>query len=153
MERRVLGCLLPLSGAYQSIGQRALRGIELAVSVHNSAAGVPPVQVIVKDTASDAGQTCRRCRNWNVKTFWASSGRWSMRKQSTGSTADGHADHRRHPERRSGGVGDYVFRNFITPLAQMRSLVSYAVGHLGSPTPSSFIRMKTTAARSWGFSR
>ena len=57
MERRVLGCLLPLSGSHQGIGQRALRGIELAVSIHNSVKGAPPEHVIVKDTASDAGQT------------------------------------------------------------------------------------------------
>jgi len=132
MERRVLGCLLPLSGAYQSIGQRALRGIELAVSVHNSAAGVPPVQVIVKDTASDAGQTLQALQELERENVLGVIGPLV------------HAEAINREAQRMGmpiiavtqkegvvGVGDYVFRNFITPLAQMRSLVSYAVGHLG----------------------
>jgi ABC-type branched-subunit amino acid transport system substrate-binding protein len=132
MERRVLGCLLPLTGAYQSMGQRALRGIELAVSVHNSSAGVPPVQVIVKDTGSDAGQTLQALQELERENVSGVIGPLV------------HAEAINREAQRMGmpiiavtqkegvvGVGDYVFRNFITPLAQMRSLVSYAVGHLG----------------------
>jgi ABC-type branched-subunit amino acid transport system substrate-binding protein len=132
MERRVLGCLLPLSGAYQSIGQRALRGVELAVSMHNSIKGVPPVQVVVKDTASDAGQTLRALQELERENVSGVIGPLV------------HAEAINREAQRMGvpviavtqkegvvGVGDYVFRNFITPSAQVRSLVSYAVGHLG----------------------
>jgi ABC-type branched-subunit amino acid transport system substrate-binding protein len=132
MERRVLGCLLPLTGAYQSMGQRALRGIELAVSMHNSATGVPPVQVIVKDTGSDAGQTLQALQELERENVSGVIGPLV------------HAEAINREAQRMGmpiitvtqkegvvGVGDYVFRNFITPSAQMRSLVSYAVGHLG----------------------
>ncbi|MGE5258678.1 MAG: penicillin-binding protein activator [Hyphomicrobiales bacterium] len=132
MERRVLGCLLPLTGAYQSIGQRALRGIELAVSLHNSLQGVPPVQVIVKDTASDAGQTMQALQELERENVSGVIGPLV------------HAEEVNREAQRMGmpiiavtqkegviGVGDYVFRNFITPAAQMRSLADYAAGHLG----------------------
>jgi branched-chain amino acid transport system substrate-binding protein len=132
MEPRVLGCLLPLTGAYQSIGQRALRGIELAVSLHNSSQGVPPVQVIVKDTASDVGQTLQALQELERENVSGVIGPLV------------HAEEINREAQRMGvpiiavtqkegviGVGEYVFRNFITPAAQMRSLASYAVGHLG----------------------
>jgi ABC-type branched-subunit amino acid transport system substrate-binding protein len=132
MERRVLGCLLPLSGSYQGVGQRALRGIELAVSMHNSVKGRPPVHVVVKDTASDAGQTLQALQELERENVSGIIGPMV------------HAEAISREAQRMGmpiiavtqkegvtGVGDYVFRNFLTPPAQMRSLASYAVGKLG----------------------
>jgi len=131
-ERRVLGCLLPLSGSYQTIGQRALRGIELAVSIHNSANPEIPVQVIVKDTASEADATLLALRELAHAGVSAVIGPMV------------HAEAVVHEAQAIGmpiiaitqkegvtGVGDHVFRNFITPAAQVRSLVAYAVTRLG----------------------
>jgi ABC-type branched-subunit amino acid transport system substrate-binding protein len=130
--RRVIGCLLPLSGSYQTIGQRALRGIELAASLHNSVSGVAPVQVLIKDTASEAGTTLQALRELERQGVSAVIGPMV------------HAELVVHEAQTMGlpiisitqkegvvGVGGYVFRNFITPAAQMRSLVAYAVGKLG----------------------
>lgn len=132
MERRVLGCLLPLSGSYQAIGQRALRGIELAVSQHNSEHPESSVQVIIKDTASEAGATLRALRELAQEGASAVIGPMV------------HAEAVAHEAQSMGmpiiaitqkggvvGTGDYVFRNFITPVAQVRSLVSHAVSRLG----------------------
>ena len=132
MERRVLGCLLPLSGSHQGVGQRALRGIELAVSIHNSVKGAPPVQVIVKDTASDAGRTLQALQELERENVSGIIGPMV------------HAEAISRDAQRMGmpimaitqkegvtGAGGFVFRNFLTPLAQMRSLVSYAVSKLG----------------------
>jgi len=132
MERRVLGCLLPLSGSHQGIGQRALRGIELAVSIHNSVKGAPPVHVIVKDTASDAGQTLQALQELERENVSGIIGPMV------------HAEAISREAQRMGmpiiaitqkegvtGTGGFVFRNFLTPQAQMRSLVSYAVNKLG----------------------
>jgi len=131
--RRVLGCLLPLSGSYQAIGQRALRGIELAVSLHNSGSGVAPVQVLMKDTASEAETTLRALRELEREGVSAVIGPMV------------HAEFVVHEAQAMGmpiisitqkegvvGVGDYIFRNFITPAAQMRSLAAYAVSKLGT---------------------
>lgn len=132
MERRVLGCLLPLSGSHQGVGQRALRGIELAVSMHNSVKGAPPVHVIIKDTASDAGQTLQALQELERENVSGIIGPMV------------HAEAISREAQRMGmpiiaitqkegvtGAGGFVFRNFLTPQAQMRSLVSYAVNKLG----------------------
>jgi branched-chain amino acid transport system substrate-binding protein len=132
LERRVVGCLLPLSGSYQAIGQRALRGIELAVSLHNSDSAAPPMQVIVKDTASEAQTTHQALRELEREGVSAVIGPMV------------HAEAVVHEAQAMGmpiititqkegvvGVGDYVFRNFITPAAQVRSLVAHAAGRLG----------------------
>jgi len=133
LERRVLGCLLPLSGSYQAIGQRALRGIELAVSRHNSGSGAAPVQVLMKDTGSEAETTLRALQELEREGVSAVIGPMV------------HAEHVVHAAQAMGmpiisitqkegvvGVGGYVFRNFITPAAQVRSLVAYAVSKLGA---------------------
>jgi ABC-type branched-subunit amino acid transport system substrate-binding protein len=132
VERRVLGCLLPLSGSYQGVGQRALRGIELAVSMHNASKEGPPVQVIVKDTASDADRTLQALQELERENVSGVIGPMV------------HAEAVSREAQRMGmpmlaitqkegvtGAGDYVFRNFLTPQAQVRSLVSYAVAKLG----------------------
>lgn len=133
LERRVLGCLLPLSGSYQAIGQRALRGIELAVSRHNSGSGAAPVQVLMKDTGSEAETTLRALQELEREGVSAVIGPMV------------HAEHVVHAAQAMGmpiisitqkegvvGVGGYVFRNFITPAAQVRSLAAYAVSKLGA---------------------
>ncbi len=133
LERRVVGCLLPLSGSYQAIGQRALRGIELAVSLHNSDSAAAPMQIIIKDTASEAQTTLRALRELDREGVSAVIGPMV------------HAEAVVHEAQAMGmpiititqkegvvGVGDYVFRNFITPAAQVRSLVAYAVTKLGA---------------------
>jgi ABC-type branched-subunit amino acid transport system substrate-binding protein/outer membrane protein assembly factor BamD (BamD/ComL family) len=131
-ERRAVGCLLPLSGSYQAIGQRALRGVELAVSLHNSDRAAAPLQIIVKDTASEAQATLLALRELEREGVSAVIGPMV------------HAEAVVHEAQAMGlpiititqkegvvGVGNYVFRNFITPAAQVRSLVAYAVTNLG----------------------
>lgn len=132
-ERHILGCLLPLTGDYQSIGQRALRGLELAISQVDSRAGAPAVHMIVKDTGSDPGQTIAALRELAAENVAAVIGPVV------------HAEAAAPEAQRLGipliaitqkegvtGIGDHVFRNFITPRAQVRSLVDYAVGKLGA---------------------
>jgi ABC-type branched-subunit amino acid transport system substrate-binding protein len=128
---RSVGCLLPLSGNYQSIGQKALRGIELAASMHNAAGGVP-VNVVVKDTESDAGRTLQALQELAHENVFGVVGPLVHAE-----TVNREAERLGLPmiavTQKEGviGVGDYVLRNFITPAAQVRSLVDYAVGTLG----------------------
>jgi ABC-type branched-subunit amino acid transport system substrate-binding protein len=132
MEKRVLGCLLPLSGSYQAIGQRALRGVELAVNLHNSAVGEAPVRMLIKDSTSNAASTLQALQELNREQVLAVIGPLV------------HAETAAQEAQRLGipivtitqkesvvGIGDYVFRNFITPGGQVRAMVSYAVGKLG----------------------
>jgi ABC-type branched-subunit amino acid transport system substrate-binding protein len=50
---RTVGLLLPLSGRGRALGERALRGALLGADVIEPAGGVAPVELRVRDTASD----------------------------------------------------------------------------------------------------
>jgi ABC-type branched-subunit amino acid transport system substrate-binding protein/outer membrane protein assembly factor BamD (BamD/ComL family) len=128
---RTVGCLLPLSGGYQSIGQKALRGIELAAGMHHAAGG-PPVNVIVKDTESDAGRTLQALQELERENAFAVVGP-VVHAEAVNREAQRLELPMIAVTQKDGvvGVGDYVFRNFITPAAQVRSLAAYAVGTLG----------------------
>ncbi len=131
-ERHILGCLLPLTGAYQTIGQRALRGLELAISQIDSRGGAPAVHMIVKDTASDPDKTLAALQELAAENVSAVIGPIVHAE-----AAAPEAQRLRIPmiaiTQKDGvvGVGDYVFRNFITPRAQVRSLVDFVLGRLG----------------------
>ena len=127
-----LGALLPLSGDYQAIGQKAMRGIELAVSQYNARGAPPLVRLVVKDTASEEAETLQALRDLDRENATAVIGPLV------------HAEAAAREAQRLGlpmiaitqrdqlvGLGTYVFRNFVTPKAQVRSLAAYAVGSLG----------------------
>lgn len=131
-ERHRLGCLLPLTGAYQSIGQRALRGLELAISQIDTRGGGPAVHMIVKDTASDPGRTLAALQELAAENVSAVIGP-IVHAESVAPEAQRLQIPMIAITQKEGviGVGDYVFRNFITPRAQVRSLVDYVSGRLG----------------------
>ena len=59
---QTIGCLLPLSGAYQLYGQRALSGIELALSLMLSGEDSLPIRLVIKDTASEDSRAVQAVR-------------------------------------------------------------------------------------------
>ncbi len=56
-NRYTIGCLLPLSGPYEVFGNRALKGIELALAQFSSQSDTPPINIIVKDSGADPDKT------------------------------------------------------------------------------------------------
>ena len=133
LERRVLGCLLPLTGSYQAIGQRALRGIELAVSLHNSESPAASAQVLIKDTASEPHATLAALRELEREGVAAVIGPM-VHAETVAQEAQAMGLPIVALTQKEGvvGTGNYVFRNFITPAAQMRSLAGHAVTKLGA---------------------
>lgn len=126
-----VGCVLPLTGSYAAFGQRALNGIELALSHAGQIGDGIPFNVIVKDSRSDADASVKAVNELDRQKVGAILGPMSASEAAAaGAQArgipilvftqrDGVAD-----------IGPYVFRNFITPQMQVRSLVSYAVEEL-----------------------
>jgi ABC-type branched-subunit amino acid transport system substrate-binding protein len=127
-----IGCLLPLSGPYKTYGDKALQGIELALNEYHRANREKPVHIIVKDTASDpfqAVQAVRELDEANVSAIIGpiiSAEPAAMEAQSRGipivlfTQKD---DVTR--------IGDFVFRNFITPRMQIEPLVAYTLKEMG----------------------
>ena len=130
--RYTIGCLLPLSGSYQSYGQRALRAIELAFSLFGNQQAYPAFELAIKDTASDPLKAAQAVAELHTAGAAAIIG-----PIVTAAPAVKAAQELGIPivvlNQKSGvtEAGDYVFRNFITAPMQMETLVAYAVEELG----------------------
>jgi len=134
-QQHVIGCLLPLTGRYGSIGRQALMGIELALSRRRAAPGRSPITVLIKDTESNPAKALKcvgELADAQVSAILGPiiSAEGAIRRaqqekipivaltQKQGVTA----------------LGDYVFRNFITPKMQAEAIVSHATEVLGLET-------------------
>ncbi|BBO67548.1 hypothetical protein DSCA_14780 [Desulfosarcina alkanivorans] len=128
-----VGCVLPLSGAYAIYGQRALNGIELALSQSGEAGNGIPFKLVIEDSRSDPGASVKAVDQLDEQKVGAILG-----PMSASETAAASAQARGIPilvfTQREGipDIGTYVLRHFITPDLQVRALVSFAVEELGA---------------------
>lgn len=127
-----IGCLLPLSGAYETYGQRALNAVEMALSLQQTTDRALPIKLVVKDTASDDIRAAAAVREL------AQAGVGAIIGPMATALAAAHEAQRlnipivtftQKPEITA--TGDFVFRHFITPHNQVKTLVEYFVGELG----------------------
>jgi branched-chain amino acid transport system substrate-binding protein len=132
LGRYTVGCLLPLSGPYQSVGYRALNGIELALERFSAETHDPQVNIIVKDSAGSPDQTRIAMQELIDEQVAAIIG-----PIITAEVAAAEAQKNKIPiitltqKENITSIGDYVFRNFITPQMQVNALVDYATLSLG----------------------
>jgi outer membrane PBP1 activator LpoA protein len=64
-KRRLIGCLLPLTGPYEAFGNRALKGIQFALDQFNAQSNQPAFEIIVKDTRSDPETAIKAIRQFD----------------------------------------------------------------------------------------
>jgi branched-chain amino acid transport system substrate-binding protein len=132
LGRYTVGCLLPLSGPYQAVGQRALRGIELALERFSLTTPEPQVKIVVKDSGGNPDQTRMAMQELIDAQVAAIIG-----PIITAEVAAAEAQENKIPiitltqKDNITSIGDYVFRNFITPEMQVTALVEYATRWLG----------------------
>ncbi|MDY6824242.1 MAG: penicillin-binding protein activator [Thermodesulfobacteriota bacterium] len=136
-ERHALGCVLPLTGKYKVFGNRALDGIQFAfrqfLADHSGNAFDPPVKLVIEDSGSDKAQAVTAVKKLIEQKKVAA----IIGPLITSEAAILEAQKRHVPiialtqEQDIPAIGDYVFRNFLTPDMQVRALVSYAVDTLG----------------------
>lgn len=128
-----VGCLLPMSGGYHDYGARALRGAQLALSRYSALNPEAQVRLIVKDTASDPQTAIRGVQELAQEKATAIVG-----PLITATEAAKEAQQLGIPiitltqKQNIVEIGDYVFRNFLTPRLQARTLASYATQELGA---------------------
>ncbi len=131
-QRTTIGCLLPLSGRYKVYGNRALKGIEFAMAQINSRTENEPVQLIIKDTGSDPGRIVSAVEALVQKRVAAiigplvNPGSAAVIAQENGIPIITITQKEKITE-----IGDNVFRNFLTPEMQVKTIVSYAADELG----------------------
>ncbi len=126
-SRYTIGCLLPLSGRYKKYGNRAMKGIELALSQFNSKAANPSIHLLVKDTGGNRDKAILAMHDLQNNQVAATIGPII--------TAEAVATAARHSgipmititqKENITEISDNVFRNFITPEMQVKAVVSYA---------------------------
>ena len=131
-SRHTIGCLLPLSGPYQAVGFRALKGIELALDRFSTLSDGPQMSIIVKDTGGNAEQTRLAMKELIEERVAAIVG-----PIVTAELAAFEAQENRIPiitltqKDQITSIGDYVFRNFITPEMQVKAIADYTTAALG----------------------
>ncbi|MEJ2154816.1 MAG: penicillin-binding protein activator [Desulfobacteraceae bacterium] len=131
-EPMTVGCLLPLSGSYQIYGQRALNGIELALSLMQSEASSPAVRLVIKDSGSEDTRAVQGVRALADARAGAIIG-----PIVTAPAAAAEAQKLQIPmvtftqKPDITQVGDFIFRHFITPQNQVNELVSYFTKGIG----------------------
>ena len=132
-KRFTIGCLLPLSGRYEVYGQRALNGIQLALSRSAAAGTNPHIEIIIKDTRSDPVVAVRA-----VGELYESGVAAIIGPIATAEPAARIAQERHLPiitftqKENITDIGDFVFRNFFTPGMQVQAIVAHAVEKLGA---------------------
>ena len=131
-NRYTIGCLLPLSGPYQTFGYRALKGLELALDQFSSQSDNPPINIIVKDTGADPDKTILALEELYRDQVAAILGPIvsvdvaARKAQEMGIPIVTITQKDNIPK-----IGDKVFRNFITPKMQVQALTAFMIESLG----------------------
>lgn len=132
-EGNTIGCVLPLSGKYESFGRQALRGIELALGEASVEIDEdPPFKVLVRDSASEPEKADRAVKELAGKRVAAVIG-----PIAAASKAADTAQRLGIPlialsqKTEIVETGEYVFRNFLTPEMQVSALADYTTDKLG----------------------
>jgi len=133
VDRFTIGCILPLSGPYQTFGNRALTGIELALNRFNAQPHVNPIQLLIKDSKGDPNEAVRAVESLALKDGVIG----VVGPMITSEAAAIKAQALKVPimtltqKPDIAKLGDYVFRNFLTLSLQVKAIVAYTVQELG----------------------
>jgi len=133
VDRFSIGCILPLSGPYETVGNRALMGIELALDQFNAQPDVNPIQLLIKDSKGDPNEAVGAVESLVLKEGAIA----VIGPMITSESAAIRAQALKVPimtltqKPDITKLGDYVFRNFLTLSLQVRAIVAYAVQELG----------------------
>ncbi len=136
MERKGrIGCLLPLSGPFAIYGEEILNGIQLAASQWDASIPGPEIELLIRDTkgseeaAVSAVEELALERNVSAligPLAGKAAGAAARKAQELGIPIITLTQRGGVPE-----TGNMVFRNFLTPSAQMEALAETAVLDLG----------------------
>ena len=128
-KSHTVGCLLPLTGTFNVFGNRALKGADLALDNFSNKTGLA-YNIVIRDTESNpekAAAAVDELIKENVSAIIGPMG------SAESVSAANKAQSRNVPivlltqKENITDTGDFVFRNFLMPKMQVRSLVEYAI--------------------------
>ncbi|MBA4423654.1 MAG: hypothetical protein C0390_11265 [Syntrophus sp. (in: bacteria)] len=133
VQRYAIGCILPLSGRNAAYGNRALDAVLLAAGVFN-ASKETQIRILIEDSQSEsavAGAAVGKLAAAGVTCILGPLGSQEAVE------AAKEAQRLKIPiltltqREEITGIGDHVFRNFLTAAMQVRTVVHYAQAELG----------------------
>ncbi|MBF0572862.1 MAG: penicillin-binding protein activator [Desulfamplus sp.] len=130
--KNIIGCMLPLSGKYQTFGNQALRGVKMALQDAKALYSDQEIDFIIKDTESNDAKAATIVEEFSQTNIAAIAG-----PMVTSEAAAKEAQKYQIPmicmtqKSEVTAIGDYIFSNFITPEMQIKGLVSHAREVLG----------------------
>ena len=125
----IVGCLLPLTGAFNVFGNRALKGADLALENFSNKTG-HSINIVIRDTESNpekAAAAVDELIKENVSAIIGPMGPAESVSAANKAQAGNVPIILLTQKENITATGDFVFRNFLTPKMQVRSLVEYAV--------------------------
>ncbi|MBW2645976.1 MAG: penicillin-binding protein activator [Deltaproteobacteria bacterium] len=133
IDKWAVGCILPLTGPYKQFGNRVLSGIELALAEFSSSTGAPPVRLIIKDSKSDPETATRALEHLVNRERVIGIIGPMVTAEHVAETANnmGLPIITLTQKEDITKIGNFIFRDFLTPLQQIKTIVPYAVNILG----------------------
>jgi branched-chain amino acid transport system substrate-binding protein len=130
----IIGCLLPLSGKFSVFGNRALKGVELALRQFSLRSVHIKISLAIKDTESDpekAEAAVDELIKENVSAIIGPVATAETVSAAKKAQAGGVPIIVLSQKENITDTGNFVFRNFLTSGMQARSLVQYAMHKKG----------------------
>jgi len=130
-NKKRLGVILPMSGKYKLYGQKAMKGIALALA-RLSESGIEDLSIVVKDSMSDPAQAALCVDQLGKENVFSIIGpifvskQVADRAQALGIPMVALTQKAQFPQ-----YGEYIFTNFITPEMQVQALGTYVFHELG----------------------
>jgi ABC-type branched-subunit amino acid transport system substrate-binding protein len=137
-SRYVLGVILPLSGVYQSFGERVLQGIEMAIKEAEAPGKIPLISLATRDAEGSPLEAEKAVEELvNKERVIAILG---PLLSNTAEKAAQKAQQMKVPlltfsqKELSIGHADFIYQDSLTPSEQIQTLVDYAMRDLGLRT-------------------
>ena len=132
-KSHTVGCLLPLTGAFNVFGNKALKGAALALNNFSNKTG-HTFNIVIRDTESNPEKAAAAVDELIKENVSAIIGPMGS-AESVSAANKAHAGNvpiiLLSQKENITDIGDFVFRNFLMPEMQVRSLVEYAVTQKG----------------------
>ena len=135
VKTNAIGCLLPLSGPFAIYGQEVLNGIQLGMGLFGQSEENPSLELIIGDTAGQAEQTVSQLEKLTTENKVVAIVGPLVSKPAA--AASQKAEELGVPmitlTQREGitAEGNMVFRNFLTPSREMRTLLQRVMYEMG----------------------
>ncbi len=129
-----IGCILPLSGKFEPYGKQALRGIKLAERLFLSNLRSSPLKLIVEDSKGNSKvgkQAVKKLAKEGVVAILGPLGGSEVLATAEKAQKLDIPIMTLTQRDRITQIGDFVFRNFLTPNAQIETLATYVTQSLG----------------------